>query len=68
MKGNKIEKKPTKIVYSTSRYYSPMQGQTRYYNGKSYEDDVTMNCGKSAIGNNGCLYTADGTRLDNHMA
>lgn len=55
------------IKYSVSRYYSPVPNQRRYYNNKSYESDVTMNCWKSAINNNWCLYTANGTKLDNNM-
>lgn len=30
---------------SLSRYYSPEEWQERYYNQKSYEEDVCMNCG-----------------------
>lgn len=67
MKETKVEKNPEWVTYSISRYYSPMQWQTRYYNKKSYEADVTMNCGKSAIGNDWCLYPANWQKLDNSM-
>lgn len=43
-------------MFSLSRYYSPVVWQKRYYNWRTYEADVTMNCWKSAIGNDWCLY------------
>ena len=43
-----------------------MKWQKRYYNNKTYEADVTMNCGASAIGNNGCLYPASGIEYTNN--
>lgn len=55
----------TWIMFSLSRYYSPMTGQNRYYLGKSYEADVIMNCWKDAINNDGCLYPADWNILTN---
>lgn len=47
--------------FSLSRYYSVIEWQTRYYNGKSYEDDFRMNCHWD------CLSTANGTKLTNEM-
>lgn len=63
---NKIErtkKKDKYITFSLSRYYSVMTWQTRYYNWKSYEADVIMNCWKNAINTDACLTPADGKRL-----
>jgi len=34
----------TMTEFSLSRYYSPQVNQERYYNWKSYEEDVCMNC------------------------
>ena len=51
-------KKDWLILFSLSRYYSPMQWQKKYYANRTYEADVTMNCWASAIWNNGCLYPA----------
>lgn len=51
------------LTFSLTRYYSPEQWQRHYYNNKTYEQDVTMNCGASAIGNDGCLYPANGMHL-----
>ncbi len=53
------------ITFSLSRYYSPIQWQSRYYNGKTYEQDVIMNCGANAIGNDWCLYTASWIQYTN---
>jgi 3D (Asp-Asp-Asp) domain-containing protein len=50
-------------TYNITRYYSPVQGQSKYYAWKTYEADVTMNCGKSNIGNDWCLYPSDGIKL-----
>lgn len=58
-------KKTEKKMFSLSRYYSPMPWQSRYYNWKTYEEDVTMNCWASAIGNNWCLYPANSMLLKN---
>lgn len=51
------------LAFNITRYYSPEQWQRHYYNNKTYEQDVTMNCGASAIGNDGCLYPANGMHL-----
>ncbi len=61
----KLIAKPTnwKLVFNLTRYYSPEQWQYRYYNNKTYEQDVTMNCWASAIWNDGCLYPANGMHL-----
>ena len=62
----RIDRTPKKtITFSLSRYYSPVSWQARYYNGRTYEEDKTMNCGAGAIGNDGCLYPADGKILTN---
>ena len=53
-----LQKKDRLILFSLSRYYSPMQWQKKYYANRTYEADVTMNCWASAIWNNGCLYPA----------
>ena len=53
------------ITFSLTRYYSPMQWQSRYYNNKTYEQDVTINCWASAIWNNWCLYPASGIEYTN---
>ena len=45
------------ILFDLTRYYSPERWQTKYFRW-SYEADVTMNCGASAIDNNWCLYPA----------
>lgn len=47
------------IEFSLSRYYSPVKWQSRYYDWKTYEQDVTTNCGASAINNDDCLYPAN---------
>lgn len=63
---NFMDSKPTTknkyITFQLSRYYSPVPNQERYYNNKTYEQDVTMNCGKWAINNDSCLIPADGKR------
>lgn len=56
---------PKDLVFSLTRYYSPVMWQSRYYMNKSYRADVTMNCGADAIWNDGCLYPAmKGIKLD----
>ncbi len=51
-------------VYSVSRYYSPVEGQLRYYGGKTYLEDVKMNCGLQKDGSAGdCSTTANGYKL-----
>jgi len=51
-------------IYNVTRYYSPMTGQDHYYKGKTYEQDVTMNCWVSNINNDGCLYPANWIKLE----
>lgn len=43
-------------MWNVSRYYTPVAGQQRYYNG-SFERDLRINCSGD------CLVTADGYRL-----
>lgn len=65
---NLWEYKPrTEQIFSLSRYYSPVQWQSKYYQWKTYEADVTMNCGADAIWNNWCLYPANWRILTNEM-
>lgn len=40
-----IPSKKWEILFSLSRYYSPLPFQKRYYNNKTYQNDVCMNCG-----------------------
>jgi len=47
------------VDFALSRYYSVMTGQTRYYNGRTYEEDFEVNCSGD------CLITAKGVRLTN---
>jgi hypothetical protein len=35
--------KGNETIFSLSRYYSPMPNQKRYYNNKTYQEDLTMN-------------------------
>lgn len=64
-----LEKKnPLLWAYEVTRYYSPEQWQEKYYAGKTYEQDVTMNCGASAIGNDGCLQPAYWPKYTNEDA
>jgi 3D (Asp-Asp-Asp) domain-containing protein len=49
--------------YLVSRYYSPVPGQLRYFNG-SYLKDVEINCGLTKDGGpSDCSHTADGHLL-----
>lgn len=38
------EWKGNQVIFSLSRYYSPIVGQKSYYNWKTYEQDKQMNC------------------------
>ncbi len=50
-------------IYSISRYYSPVEGQTKYYR-DTYLQDVKVNCGLNADGTaSDCFHTADGFNL-----
>lgn len=50
-------------IWSISRYYSPVAGQTKYYSG-DYLKDVKVNCGLNPDGTpSDCLHTADGTDI-----
>lgn len=40
-----ISNKKWEILFSLSRYYSPLPFQKKYYNNKTYANDVCMNCG-----------------------
>lgn len=61
-----VESKQEWLTFLLSRYYSPMMWQKRYYNNKTYEQDVTMNCWASAIWNDWCLYPANWMLLTNN--
>jgi len=58
IKNIPTNKNPLLWVYNITRYYSPEQWQDHYFMNKTYEADVTTNCGKDAIGNDNCLYPA----------
>lgn len=45
--------------YYTTGYYAPLGDQTRYFDGRTYEQDKTMNCGKDGD----CFTTANGYKL-----
>jgi len=49
--------------YNLTRYYSPQPNQDRYYQWKTYEQDVTVNCWASAIWNDWCSYPANWVKL-----
>lgn len=54
-------------VWRITRYYSPIVGQPRYYMGKTYLEDVRMNCGLNKDGTAGdCYHTADGSDVRNY--
>jgi len=38
------------ITFNVSRYYAPVEGQSRYYNNRTYLEDVKMNCGLNKDG------------------
>lgn len=61
----KIIKSNTYTTFNVSRYYSPTIWQRRYYNNKTYEADVVMNCWKDWIWNNNCLYPASWIKYTN---
>lgn len=55
---DKINKKRTEtITFKLSRYYSVVPNQSRYYNGRTYEEDFKVNCAGD------CLVTADWHQL-----
>ena len=56
----KKEVKSDRITFKLSRYYSVVENQKRYYNGRSYEEDFKMNCAGD------CLVTANGHQLTNN--
>ncbi len=62
-KQNKLEVKEWWYLgqFSLSRYYSVMEWQSRYYNGKTYEEDFKMNCHWD------CLRTANWTQLTDEL-
>lgn len=47
-------------TWKITRYYTPVKGQNKYFNG-SYAKDYKINC------QGDCLVTADGTHLDEAM-
>ena len=49
--------------YNMTRYYSPTTGQSEYMYWKTYEQDVTTQCWKDAIGNDWCSIPANNIRL-----
>lgn len=59
----KNNKNPLLGTYNITRYYSPITWQTHYYKNKTYEQDVTMNCWASNIGNDWCMYPANWVKL-----
>lgn len=64
---NKVKEREGDVWYIT-RYYSPVEGQKRYFHG-SYLKDVEINCGLKPDGTAGdCLTTANGHRLEAHQA
>lgn len=56
-KDVKQDVKQDKITFRLSRYYSVIPNQTRYYNGRSYEEDFKINCAGD------CLVTANWHQL-----
>lgn len=59
------EEKPINTnTFEVTRYYSPVKGQSKYYNWKTYEQDVCMNCW--CWGD--CSYPANGIKLTNEQA
>jgi 3D (Asp-Asp-Asp) domain-containing protein len=48
-------------VWNITRYYTPVEGQLKYFHG-SYEKDFEINCSGD------CLVTANGHRLEEHEA
>ncbi len=55
-------------VWYITRYYSPVEGQKRYFHG-SYIKDVEINCGLTPEGlPSDCVTTADGHKLEAHQA
>lgn len=60
----KKEKSTNTNTFEVTRYYSPVKGQSKYYNWKTYEQDVCTNCW--CWGD--CSYPANNIKLTNEQA